>query len=310
MSSKRCLTINTVLVSRENVHVLQHPKVEIYLLGTNHLSRLSAVAARSLIQHVDPHVVATELCLRRLKMANTYDPQKTDIMSFREQYQLLVHIPKHRRRRAAIELQRVRLIYQAIEYAKRIRSEDAAGNGGIDISTDDSFVHRDCVSKNSRCYKVSPVEVEDTVIGADVFAPFGNLTWQLESMGAMKVLSNLQTKYKILLIDKPIEETYLKIASALSDEEMAIVQQYIRNFIELFESNRTGIMTQMWRANTKIAQAEMDERNRYMAFALLRASRLRTKKPVRVVAIVGRRHVAGIVEIWHSEEAMQFLEND
>lgn len=295
--SSRLPYITTLKLDHHNVEIqfFKHPKIEIYLLGTNHLAELSVEAVHILISRVKPHVVGTELCLRRLEMANDL----SDAVGIRDQYQQLVRIPKRRRRKAAIELQRVRLACQALEYVRRDK--------------------REYVNENKRGYRVRPIIIEDLAIGGDMFAPFQNLTWRLESREPT-VLVNAFKQYKILLIDRPLEETYLRVASALTDRELEIINHYKDDFINLFlqsEPAAAGIMMNIWRTNRKLMKIEMKERDKYLAWSLLRALdvpvkdtktiRPRPTEPVRIVGLVGQRHVPGIMQILRSNKTVERL---
>lgn len=279
------------------------------------MSAYSARVARKLIQEVDPDVVAIEFCRRRLEEANQIGGNP----NFDKRYQELERIPKHWRKRAASEMMRLRLTTMAMEYFKHL--SPAARRYAKTIRTSLSSIDEMMALQQwyphsvptRRGYRVRPARVQEVSIAADILAPFQDKVWYLES-NRSNVLYSPQVSYKIAMVDLPIERTYLKLMSILRVDEKRTIRQYKSNFVESFLKDRSGIMGRIWRSNAKIKDWMIGQRNRYLAYGLLKATQVAPKKhdnrrPVQVVGLVGRRHVDGIVDIWKSDCMQEWLAN-
>lgn len=310
---------DTLYLGKECAQVLHiADTTTIYLLGTNHVSAYSARIVRKLIARVEPDIVAIELCWRRLEEANRFggDP------NFGNRYRDLEHIPKYWRKRAAAELMRLRLVTTAMDYcrsnARLHQTSKAPANQrlspGTGVNPEAPWLTKLPQTHHTlkwRGYRVRPARVEDVYIAADIFAPFQRRTWFLES-NRSNVLHCPEVRYKIVMVDLPIERTYIRLMAALADKEKEVIRQYEGNFVQAFLENRTGIMGRIWQANPRIVEVMVEERNRYLAYGLLRAASaagVHDGRKVRVVGLVGRRHVDGIMEIWKSNCLQNWLAN-
>lgn len=308
--SSQIIKWDTLYLGKECVHVVYIANTTIiYLLGTNHISEYSARIARKLILNVDPDVVTVELCRSRLEDANRFggDP------NFGKRYQLLEQIPKYWRKKAAAEMIRLRLMTMAMEYCEKFPgARRSAAAKATSSSTTEHRLSR--FTLKWRGYRVQPVQVCEMRIAGDIFAPFRDKTWHLQS-NQSNVLYSSKVRYKIVMADLPIERTYARLVSVLGDDEKRTIRQYEHNFVELFLKNKTGIMGRIWRTNSAIADVVIGERNRYLAYETLKATQAApttrdTAKPVQVVGLVGRRHVDGIIKLWKSDYMQKWLANN
>lgn len=314
MSSPK-ITWDALYLGKECVHIVHiDDTASVYLLGTNHVSEFSARNARKLIRQVNPDVVAVELCRRRLEDANQFggDP------NFDKRYQELERIPKHWRKRAAAEMIRLRLTTMAMEHYKQLSPAARRSAKGVQrsSSTVEELVQQQRFSSfrlKRRGYLIRPVRVREVCIAGDIFAPFQDQVWYLES-NRSNVLYSPQVSYKIVMTDLPIERTYARLMSALRKEEKRMIRQYENSFVKSFLKDKTGIMGRIWRSNAKISDVMIGERNRYLAYGLLKAMQAAPKtcdsqRTVQVVGLVGRRHVNGIIKIWKSDRMQKWLAN-
>lgn len=271
---KHTRPFKSIIVQRHDVIIYEKQNIKYHLIGTNHASKQSMKAIKELISRIDPDVVTVELCLERLQNANIL----VNGREFEKKYQDLLRIPANIRRKAVGELSRLLMAYQALKNSTLKRS------------------------RTSR-YRVRPIHLDDLIVAGDIFTPFGDFTWTLEP-NSENCLSSTETSYKIVLADMPISETYSKLVQALSDEEKSIVRSYKQHFVEEFTKNPRGIMGNMWYSNKNIRKIVLDERDQYLANSIVEAATMFAdwdKERIKVVAVVGRRHVDGISSAWKSQ---------
>lgn len=270
-----------IIIQRQDVFVYETRNHKIYLLGTNHTSEQSVKAIQTLITWVQPQIVAVELCHERLENANLFKDRE----NYEKKYRDLVHVPRHIRQKAVGEITRLILAYQALQR---------------------KATSRKLVSKSK--YKVKPIHIDENLtIAGDVFSPFKNFTWHLHTKG-LNYLSSPEASYKIILADRPISVTYAKLAEALNDEEKMVIRTYKKDFLGMFFENQDGIMKQIWKRNEDIKKIMVQERDECLAESILRAAELPKKWGVRfsrVVAIVGRTHIDGILAEWISQSEIE-----
>lgn len=295
------LTTETV-VKDEKVIIVQHAKGTVHLLGTHHNRENSALAVDELIRIVRPHVVAVELCRTNLERYNVLtegggQPPAPAADEVAPKSSHMDIIPARLRDKAIGEELLLGLVSESLKYDRWCVHRNRGGGGGL---------RRSALLKNpqTRRFRVRPKVFHDVVIGREMCAPFRDYTWTLPKPHS-RYLVHPATKYRILLADKPVEETFCSVAAALTDEERSIVHIYQANFLKLFvaSSATKTIMMNMIEKNARLYDAIVRQRDRHMARALRQAlddADTRPREKARVLAIVGKSHIAGIVNYWHT----------
>lgn len=276
MPSNHDRVFKSIIIERQTVTVYEKPHRKIFLLGTNHLDAKSARAIKKLIAFADPDVVAVELCLERLKSANIFGDRRT----YEEKYRDLINIPMKLRRKATSEMTRLLYAHKALQSSQESQS------------------------RSMRHYKVKPIDIDGLTIAGDVFMPFRDYVWTLEPNKIC--LSCREVTYKILLADVPISETCSKLAHVFSSEEKKMIRKYRENFVDMFSKNNGSLMGRIWHKNDRIKKIMIDERNERLSESILNASQViknHNKRQIKVVAIVGHRHVDGILQKWKSKSS-------
>lgn len=291
----RARLVDSFVVENEPVLILRHNKGFVYLIGTHHNEEHYATAVAHLIAQIRPHTVAVELCRTNLQRYNAnsaatlslttsavYQPPKSTYMEF---------VPPRLKHKAIGEELLLGLVSEALKYEKYCVRRNHAKQS---VLRNDSIVR----------FRVKPKVFHSKIkIGREMTVPFGELTWSMDKRRPLYLLNSL-SPYKIMLADRPVEETFCRIAAALSDEERKMIQIYQSNFLRLFVSfsGKRTLMLNLLDKNIALKNAVLHDRDMYMARALIKA--VVDVKPksagikARVVAIVGKSHVAGIMECW------------
>lgn len=289
------LLTSEIMVRDEKVTILHHAKGAVYLLGTHHNRENSALAVDELIRIVRPHIVAVELCRTNLERFNVLNEgQQRPPAPVHEEF-----VPKS----SYMDIIPLRLKDKAI-------GEELL----LGLVTESLKYDRFCMYRNRlkrfalknpqmRRFRVRPKVFHNVVIGREMTAPFRNYTWTLQK-GDSKYLVNRAFKYRIMLADKPVEDTFCSVAAALSAEERSIIQVYQTNFLKLLVASSASktIMMNMIEKNGRLYDAIVRERDEHMARSLRQAlddaDTSRPHEKARVIAIVGKNHIPGIVKHW------------
>ncbi|XKL68689.1 hypothetical protein PGB90_006458 [Kerria lacca] len=279
-----------IYVKDERVLILHHKHGTVHLLGTNHNRENSAAAVEELIRMVKPHVVAVELCRTNLER---YSETKNRLPDEDNNTPKCLHdmemIPARLKNKAIGEELLLALIIESIKFKERTRDKPLT-----------ELILRD----PKKCkFKLKPKMLYDVVIGKEMTVPFGNQTWYLQSPNSLYLI-NKNKKYKIMLADKPVEETFSSIASSLSKQDKDIIEVYQSHFLRLFVSFSTSksIIMSMMETNAKLYKAILTERDKYLANSVKKAieeTKIKKNEIVRIVGIVGKCHVPGIIKYWN-----------
>lgn len=293
------LLTSEIMVKEERVTILHHASGSVHLLGTHHNRENSALAVDELVRIVRPHVVAVELCRTNLERYNVLADDddgarhtaQTAPAQFAPKSSYLDVIPGRLRDKAIGEELLLGLVSESLKYdrlcAHRRRQR--------------RFALR---QPHRRRFRLRPKVFHDRLIGREMTAPFGDYTWTLPKPHS-RYLVHPACRYRILLADKPVEETFCSVAAALGPEERSVIHVYQGNFLKLFvaASATKTIMMNMIAKNARLYDAIVRQRDQHMARALRQALDDADKRPrekARVVAIVGKNHIPGIVEYWQT----------
>jgi len=197
MTAKEFLSVSNYTIEGEPITLIQYNTSTVHVLGTSHVNPRFVVIARELIQSVNPQVVGVELCRTRLGHRNSMKSIKltkkpSGEFSFGK-------IPEKLMVPAIGEKLRFMYVYGSVLYeeSKQFRL---------------NFLHY----KRMKTYKLrKPTKAGLYSIGAELLTPFRNLIWHADNLES-KYLSNSITGYKILLLDRPIEDTFSAMAQALT----------------------------------------------------------------------------------------------
>ncbi len=280
-----------ILVKNEKVFILRHSKGTVHLLGCHHNRENYAEAVEELIRIVKPHIVAVELCRTNLERYNSLKQTNgEEIEEHTPKYTHMDVIPGRLKDRAIGEELLLGLLVESIKYDRNCGYRSRLKRFSLRYP-------------NGQKYRVRPKKFHHMVIGKEMTVPFADFTWVLEKANS-KYLVNKRVKYKIMLADKPVEETFCSIASALSEEERSIVQIYRANFLKLFVefSTSKSIMMNMLEKNGRLYDAILKERDEYMATSVRRAlddAKTQRNELARVVGVFGKNHIPGIMRHWN-----------
>ncbi|KAK7603924.1 hypothetical protein V9T40_004197 [Parthenolecanium corni] len=272
-------SFKSMTVDGEKIFIVRHQASQIYILGTNHVDRRYVLMVRKLLNGLKPDAVGVELCRTRTgyKHLMTGDEHPSSLQS---EFQFRL-IPAQWRRLAIGEKLGLLYAYGAIRYAES-----------------KSFRVELLRYRQMRTYKLRPpTQVDDLVIGAELLAPFRNFMWRSDGADS-KYLSNSCTHYKILLLDRPVQQTYALLAEALTDQQKQLILNYKENFEREFisckEQNKEPIIaTLMLNRQSKLYEIFVDQRDEHMAETMFAAL---VKDGIRkVFCIVGRTHVNGVL---------------
>lgn len=297
-ADQMALLTSEIMVKNEKVTILHHTKGAVYLLGTHHNRENSAVAVNHLIRIVRPHIVAVELCRTNLERYNELDDGQSQQQvqppppvqeEFVPKSSYLNIIPLRLKDKAIGEELLLGLVSESLKYDRFCAYRNRMKRFALK-------------NPQTRRFRVRPKVFHDVVIGREMTAPFGNLTWTLPKANS-KYLVNRAFKYRIMLADKPVEDTFCSVASALSAEERNIIHIYQTNFLKLFVASSTTktIMMNMIEKNGRLFDAIVRERDEYMARSLRQAlddAETRPTEKARVIAILGKNHIPGVIKYW------------
>lgn len=130
--------------------------------------------------------------------------------------------------------------------------------------------------------------------GGDMRAPGTSSSFQITNAD---LLQGENKNYKIMLGDRPIEITIKRMASILTlSEKMAIWFFNISSALLGLRCYLLNVPTVLFRS-PKFNYVLLDERDVYLTYSLQIAADI-TEGPVRVIGIVGKAHVPGILSRW------------
>lgn len=275
MTSSEKLLIYYEVVGHERVLVVRYKSHNVYLIGSSHTDYRYVLIVKHVIKSINPEVVGIELCKTRIGYKHTVSTHSELFTEFDFE-----DIPENKKESAIGEKLRLLYAYGAIQYSESKR-----------------FRIRLQKYKQMRKFKlVNPIRAGNITIGAELYVPFKNLIWRSDLMGS-NYLTNTFTQYKILLLDRPVEDTYRLMAEALTDKEKTLVKLYKRDFSSHFLSNsheKESIMAWLWRRNPRLRDVFIDQRDEHMAQAIFTAI---TKDNVsKLVCVVGRSHIDGMLK--------------
>lgn len=280
MTAKGLLSISNIKIEGEPITVLQYNTSTIHLLGTSHLNPRYVVIVRELINIVDPQVVGVELCRTRVGHRNAIKSRSKTTSEFNFE-----KIPKEMMIPAVGEKLRLMYVYGSVLYeeSKEFR---------LNLLN----------YRRMKTYKLQkPTAAGRYAIGAELLAPFRNLIWHADHLES-KYLSNSITDYKILLLDRPVEETFSAMAQALTPSQKELVKYYKEYFEDEFlssDSYKRSIMHRLWMTNPKLHVIFLKHRDQHMAKIIVKA--ITEDKIKRLVCIVGKSHLQGLLTFLKSE---------
>ena len=277
MTAKGLLSVNKYKIEDEPVIVLQYKTSTVHILGTSHLNPRYVVIVRELIQSVNPQVVGVELCRTRLGHKNGMRSRKSIKPSSEFSFE---KIPPELLVSAVGEKLRLMYVYGSVLYeeSKEFRL---------------SLLHY----KRMKTYKLrKPTQAGVYSIGAELLTPFKNLVWHADNLES-KYLSNSITKYKILLLDRPVEETFAAMANVLTPNQKELIKYYKAYFETEFLSvsnYKKTLMHRLWFSNPNLRLIFVRNRDEYMARTIVRA--IKNDKKDNLVCIVGKTHIPGLIQ--------------
>lgn len=139
--------------------------------------------------------------------------------------------------------------------------------------------------------------------GGDMRAPGTSASFQVTNAD---LLENKKNNYKIMLGDRPIEITIKRMASILTLPEKAAIWFFnICSAVLGLRCYLLNVPTVLFRS-PKFNHVLLDERDVYLTYSLQMAANI-ANEPVRVIGIVGKAHVPGILTRWNrvSEEEVR-----
>lgn len=283
------LVESEIEVLTEKVAILHHDDGTFYLIGTYHNREESALATERLVGIARPHIVAVELCRTSLERFNL----KSSPVATGEQpaqVSFIELVPQRLRDRAIGEKLLLGLVTESIKYDAYCQYRERAKRFAMK-------------NPHARRFTVKPKLFYDVIIGQEMTVPFGEHCWTVLSADS-QYLVNGECAYKIMLADRPIERTFCSIVSALSDDEKNVIHVYQTNFLRLFVSlsHSKSLMLSLMEKNSRLRDAIVERRDRYIARSLRKALKDATTKPnekARVVGIFGKSHVDGIIRHLH-----------
>lgn len=275
------LTINKKKILGELVTVVQYNSSIVHILGTNHLDPRYVTIVRELIEYVKPQVVGVELCRTRVGHRNMIAAQRREKPSefnFKK-------IPKNLVPTAVGEKLRLMYAYGSVRYEES-----------------KEFRLNLLKYRRMKTYKLQkPSEAGRYSIGAELLVPFNNQVWHADHLES-NYLSNSKTNYKILLLDRPVEETFAAIAQVLTPSQKALIKYYKEYFEDEFltcENFEKTIMHRLWRRNRKLHVIFLQHRDLHMAKIIVNA--LTRNNIQNLVCIVGKSHLSGLLEALKKE---------
>lgn len=144
--------------------------------------------------------------------------------------------------------------------------------------------------------------------GGDMRAPGTSSSFQVTNAD---LLEGRRHNYKIMLGDRPIEVTIKRMASILTfPEKVAIWFFNICSAVLGLRCYLLNVPTVLFRS-PKFNHVLLDERDVYLTYSLQMAANI-ADGPVRVIGIVGKAHVPGILRRWEtvSEEEVRRITSD
>lgn len=283
--------------------MVRHLANRAYILGTNHVDRRYVPIVQKLLVRLKPEVVGVELCRTRagykhLAAGAEDDADDDDLRDEAE-------APEWRQPQHPAAAQRSEFRFRLIpEEWRRSAIGEKLGllyaYGAIRYAESKSFRVQLQQYRQLRTYKLrAATRVDERMaIGAELLAPFRNYLWRSDGADS-DYLSNSCTRYKILLLDRPVQQTYALMAQALTDEQKAVVRRYKENFEREFVSHRQQnrrpiVAALMLSRDTELYEIFVRQRDEYMARAIFGA--LVRDNVRRMFCVVGRTHVNGVLE--------------
>lgn len=144
--------------------------------------------------------------------------------------------------------------------------------------------------------------------GGDMRAPGTSSSFQVTNAD---LLEGRRQNYKIMLGDRPIEVTIKRMASILTfPEKVAIWFFNICSAVLGLRCYLLNVPTVLFRS-PKFNHVLLDERDVYLTYSLQMAANI-ADGPVKVIGIVGKAHVPGILRRWEtvSEEEVRRITSD
>lgn len=145
--------------------------------------------------------------------------------------------------------------------------------------------------------------------GGDMRAPGTSASFQVTNTD---LLEGDMHNYKILLGDRPIEITIKRMASILTLPEKAAIWFFnICSAVLGLRCYLLNVPTVLFRS-PKFNHVLLDERDVYLTYSLQMAADI-AENPVRVIGVVGKAHVPGILNRWDTvseEEVRQITNNE
>lgn len=275
MTAKELLSVSNYMIEGEPVTLLQYNTSTVHVLGTSHLNPRYVVIVRELIQSVNPQVVGVELCRTRLGHRNVMKPRKlkpSSEFNFEK-------IPENLLVPAVGEKLRLMYVYGSVLYEE---SKEFRVN----------LLHY----RRMKTYKLrKPTKAGVYTIGAELLTPFKNLVWHADNLES-KYLSNTITRYKILLLDRPVEDTFSAMANVLTANQKELIKYYKAffetEFLSVDRYKRT-LMHRLWLSNPTLRLIFVNHRDEYMARTIVRA--IKHDKKNTLVCIVGKSHLPGLM---------------
>ncbi|XKL68688.1 hypothetical protein PGB90_006457 [Kerria lacca] len=258
---------------------LKHGKGEVYFLGTAHNSLKSIVTVKEALRKIKPHVVAIDMCLSKLeRYATTRRNTKF--------YDLNL-IPRRLWEKAINEKLTLELIREALLYNQSSKKKQE---------------QLPVVFSSVNVFNIEPKTFPSEEIGNEIRSIFKNQTWQVDFRDA-KYLTCPQVEYKIMLAGKPIVETLDSIPNVLTEDEINIIEVYLKNFNKLFvkNSSRMSIVSIILSRNRKLKNILVKARNKYIAKSLANAlnDNRNIKKPTKILVVVKNNNMNNILHYWH-----------
>lgn len=269
------LTIGFSLFEDEKILFLRYNSHVIYIIGSTHTDAKYAMLAEQVVEYVQPDIVGVELCRTRIGYKNYLSTIKSDTKHDEFNFE---SIPQHKRQVAIGEKLRLLYAYGAIQYeeSKAFRQKLRSYR----------------MLRSFRLDKI--VRMDNITIGAELYVPFGNYAWHSAYRLGPKYLLNFNVKYKILLLDRPIADTYRNIAKVLSEKEKILVRIYKRHFPKYFSNGHGALMQNIWSENESLRNIFINKRDEHMASMIYDA--VAVHRFDKLVCIVGKAHTAGIVK--------------
>ncbi len=276
-------------IAGEKVSILHHQTNSVYILGTNHTDGGFVPIVLSLLERVDPQVVGVELCRVRLGYKNVLANPIGHLDTAKASFYGFDTIPKANLKWAISEKILLLYLYGAVRYSE-------SKNFRVTLRR----------YREMRTYKLgqnNATRVGNTKIGAELLAPFADLVWRRDSPDS-NYLTNSMMAYKILLVDRPVEQTYEEISEILEDGDKERIKAYEEDLVDIFSTDSKmcrarfagrppSFVTTLWSRKPILKYVFMEKRNGYMAAAIFDA--LAKLKNGKLVCIVGKSHVEGII---------------